>query len=839
MSDGRFLEQLFAGVIANPFDESWWSGLTINADTGDKPIPWAERPQDLEAQLLALGPRWHAYFGLATRTSRLPGGARGGAADCGAITAVALDIDVTYQDDGTPTWHKTPDLPPTRQHAHELLASHPQPPSLIVDTGGGLQAFWLLDEPLAAEQATKLLSEWNASWQERARLKGWRIDNTSDLARVYRLPGSWNPKADPPASVQLVGDQGGFDLRYTFDELREFLIVPAQPEPEPRQSALRIAGEELPGDWANRTQDSDELVQRAGFAFDHGRVDRHYRAPHRFDEKGMTGATVYADGHITIYSETWCAANPPFQVRTPYDYYGFYARLVHGGDFTAASRALAARRALAANPRPPQKRVTKAEADELQRSQQRHPAAVSSPADVPVNLEAVALAPEPEPEPESNVVEVEFDQAARFFTSKGKLLVLELAQAIRELTPIEVADGGQLYVYEDGVYSYDGQAAAIGRGVTELLGNSRRITQVREVEKAITAETPTIDPTEPLERIINCPNGLLDWRTGELSEHTPDVRSIVQIVTAWEPDAGCPRWEAWLDQALDAELHPLVYEMIGAAVYSGLPAHKWFLLFGGGRNGKSTLLQVIKGIVGSANCAAVPLQNLSESYMAAELFGKLVNLAGDLPSKAIADSSMLKGLIGDDVVTARRIYGTPFRFQSFAQLVFSANKLPSTLDTSRGFYSRMVIIPFDKMTLADDQIDHTVQVKLLAERPGILVKAIEGLRRATSSTGYTIPAKAAALMREYQVETNPVIEYSEERLIVNGDPTEIVSKRELLDDFAWWKNPRGGGELSNWEMQEFWSAMRAHHGSKLVIPDGPTSYKGGKHRVVKGVRFNR
>ena len=54
-----------------------------------------------------------------------------------------------------------------------------------------------------------------------------RLDSTHDLARVFRVPGSFNGKADDPAPVRLL-DNGG--PRYTIEQVQAE-IVAVQPEP--------------------------------------------------------------------------------------------------------------------------------------------------------------------------------------------------------------------------------------------------------------------------------------------------------------------------------------------------------------------------------------------------------------------------------------------------------------------------------------------------------------------------------------------------------------------------------------------------------------------------------
>ena len=84
-------------------------------------------------------------------------------------------------------------------------------------------------------------------------------------------------------------------------------------------------------------------------------------------------------------------------------------------------------------------------------------------------------------------------------------------------------------------------------------------------------------------------------------------------------------------ELLPREVIPIIHEIAGLCLYSGNPMRKAFMFLGAGRNGKSTVLNLIRALLGKGNCSAVSIQTLSENRFApADLFGKLANIAGDM-----------------------------------------------------------------------------------------------------------------------------------------------------------------------------------------------------------------
>lgn len=122
-----------------------------------------------------------------------------------ALPGLWADIDVRGPA------HSRDDLPPSFEAAHELIARFPLPPTVVVHSGHGLQVFWLFkelwvfeDEPERGE-ARRLSRQFQATLQELARELGWKIDETSDLARLLRLPGTFNTKTEERRLVEIVG----------------------------------------------------------------------------------------------------------------------------------------------------------------------------------------------------------------------------------------------------------------------------------------------------------------------------------------------------------------------------------------------------------------------------------------------------------------------------------------------------------------------------------------------------------------------------------------------------------------------------------------------------------
>jgi hypothetical protein len=313
--------------------EGWLTLFSVDRTTGQQHVDWATIDQ--ADQLAQLAQQRTAtccvWFGVATRKQNL-GGRRGGGDDCLHIPALWADIDVEG-----PNHKGGHPLPTTLEAARLIIEEFPLAPSAVIRSGGGLQPWWLLAEPISVDEARQILPGWGATWAELGRRHGWHVDNVFDVARVMRLPGTTNRKTVPTPVTGKVC----WDRRYNLSDFEPHLL---EPPPAPEPGRIPYIGPERPGDAFNAVRRGGDVLAAAGFTLvrtDRGSGEEHWTRPGKAAKDG-TSATVYPDGHTTIWSDTVQAQWPAVELRRPYDPFGLWCVLFSAGDFTAAREALAA-----------------------------------------------------------------------------------------------------------------------------------------------------------------------------------------------------------------------------------------------------------------------------------------------------------------------------------------------------------------------------------------------------------------------------------------------------------------------------------------------------------------
>ncbi len=285
--------------------------------------------------------------GIYLRTTTLrnaPGEGRGGDNDSLTLPGLAADLDIAGPGHAAGMM-----LPPGEEAARSIVyESGLLDPSVWIHSGGGLYAWWLLDEPHQIGDDLERVKRLSARWQDplaatSARL-GWKFGRLGDLARILRIPGTVNrkPGMPEPVTCRIVEDTG---RRYSIANLRECLhdALNAMPQPEPVNATYRArtvnAGDDLsPGDDFEQRVDWADILGPHGWLLTHqvGRT-RYWVRPGKDRREGISASTGRNSDRDRIWVFTDATDLPQ---NTPLTKFAAFSHLECGGNFAAAAREL-------------------------------------------------------------------------------------------------------------------------------------------------------------------------------------------------------------------------------------------------------------------------------------------------------------------------------------------------------------------------------------------------------------------------------------------------------------------------------------------------------------------
>ena len=145
----------------------------------------------------------------------------------------------------------------------------------------------------------------------------------------------------------------------------------------------------------------------------------------------------------------------------------------------------------------------------------------------------------------------------------------------------------------------------------------------------------------------------------------------------------------------------------------------------------------------------------------------LLNVFADLDASKLSYTGKFKKLVSGDSVRAQHKYGQPFSFRNHAKLVFSANKIPDSDDTSHAYYKRWSILHFEKsFTEGTKDVNLIHKLTTKDELSGLLNLALVGLKQLEKDGGLRdIPVED--VKRDYERKSSTVRAFLEDRCIID------------------------------------------------------------------------
>jgi putative DNA primase/helicase len=241
------------------------------------------------------------------------------------------------------------------------------------------------------------------------------------------------------------------------------------------------------------------------------------------------------------------------------------------------------------------------------------------------------------------------------------------------------------------------------------------------------------DDFDPDPWLLSVANGVINLRTGQLR-----LREWADFITKrspihFDPHATCPTFQRFLDRIFqnDQSLIAYLQQVVGYCLTGLTSEQQFFLLWGSGANGKSTLLTVLLGLLGNYG-----LQTPAETFLRRKQDGRatpeLARLAGARLAVACESDQgcrlaegLIKQMTGNDRIAARGLWENIFEFTPTHKILLATNHKPRIDDATHAMWRRMCLIPFE-VQIPDHEQDRQLAATLLTELPGILNWALIG-----------------------------------------------------------------------------------------------------------------
>jgi putative DNA primase/helicase len=287
-----------------------------------------------------------------------------------------------------------------------------------------------------------------------------------------------------------------------------------------------------------------------------------------------------------------------------------------------------------------------------------------------------------------------------------------------------------------------------------------------------------------------------------LEEPSMDDFITQQSPVAFDPKAECPEFDdfLWWLTGENQELAQYIQVAMGYSL-TGLTSEQClFFCHGSGANGKSTLLDTFKYILGDY-ARTIPSDDLMSAGFNSSLESTLARIKGaravfcSETSNKMMNETAIKELTAGEVIQARMKYGHPFEFRPVAKLWIAGNHKPSIVGTDLGIWRRIRLVPFEQ-TVSAEKRDTRLLGKLIAEAPGILLFALNGLKVFHDDLGSKLPICEAVSggTESYREEMDVLGQFIEEACDTQSH--KEVASSKLFSYYRRWAIANGYSPLN-------------------------------------------
>lgn len=714
--------------------------------------------------------------------SRVSG--RATAQDITKLSAVYIDID--YKENGAGS------VKQARDFVDLISGLIGVGPSVVVYSGHGIQPYWTIEDDSDSDSlGTSLLNRWGAFCKFLAASQDMQLDSVFDMPRLFRAPGSRNFK-DAENPIPVVTSFPKQWRPITIDELNDVLIAHGITS----EMAAQVQYELVSGhaDWQYATHDCQFVPSLyAGVRPTNGvPKSRHgwllqqlvtLNAAHR--NGCVTEAT--AKDLVEKLSERFQF----FLTQNP-------KREMHQGEIAGANKWAIA------------KVETFTEA-KLAEEVRRHQHSDFFEGDPTSALGDPSVNEDHDVDELIGIYRTTYGTYGRTDAANARRLCYYMQGRFRYIPDLGWYkwDNGRFAVDKEKSITQAAIDAAAFVEVTNPLSEQMKWAQTSQNKERI-ANAITLAGTDP-EILINAldmdaepndlctPAGIVNLQTGEIREADRTVDFNTRQTAVAPARIPTPVWDSFLKDVIqDSERIAYLQELLGASLFGDSRFHVLPVLVGSGANGKSTLLDVVSGILGDYS-ATMPENFLLDTSSSAHpteiarLRGVRFAMASETRPDGKFNESRVKMLTGGDTLSARFMNQNFFDFKPTHTLFLAVNHLPAVKSGGDGFWRRLRKIDFNITIPAEKRRENLAKTLVEEEGAGILQWMIDGAVRITNQ-GFNEPESIKLATLIYRHEEDHIAKFIDERVIVAS--TGSVTKATVFNAYKDWCVANGEKNIS-------------------------------------------
>jgi len=335
-----------------------------------------------------------------------------------------------------------------------------------------------------------------------------------------------------------------------------------------------------------------------------------------------------------------------------------------------------------------------------------------------------------------------------------------------------------------------------------------KIEAMLELAKSETNIPVEVDQLDANQWLLNVNNGTMDLRTGGLQPHNPTDLITELIPIDYDPAATSQAWDDFLERIFESNQGLITYVQrgLGYSITGDQSEQVFFFCFGGGFNGKSTLLNAVRGVLGNHSTEVLPTTFMmgknrhgGPDEAMASLHNKRFVCSSELEDNQRLSVSLVKRMTGGESLRCERKFEHGFNFKPTHKLWLSGNHEPIITDTTNSIWFRLKKIPFTVEIPEDERVKGLAEKLTAKHGMAILTWLVQGCLD-WQRYGLSEPETVSQAVAEYREQQDILHDFLTESCLVKS--SEVVEQATLYKQYKDWTeeneaNPIGKTTFGN------------------------------------------
>jgi len=293
--------------------------------------------------------------------------------------------------------------------------------------------------------------------------------------------------------------------------------------------------------------------------------------------------------------------------------------------------------------------------------------------------------------------------------------------------------------------------------------------------------------------LVNFGNGTLNLKSGDFRTQRREDRITRMIRWNGQPSRFDPdleskpnsTWERFVARVLpDPEVRRFAQMAMGYTLIGDTSERIMLILYGTGRNGKSTFIETCQAAFGEYSLTVPSSLFLaskdtrgggSATPDIASLYRARLVTSQETPEGGRLDEARVKWITGDDTISARRLYEAPFTFQPSHTVWLSTNHRPVVRGGGHALWDRMRSIPFTER-IRDNEVQGDLKKRLRDDLAAVMAWIVDGTRDYHREGRLIVPRAVEMAGATYREDSDWFGGFLEARCIVDDDETALAGE---------------------------------------------------------------